>query len=235
MLGDDDAPLLFQYTTQNYTRETLVQLEQLTYLVKALPRLSEDPVKVRYTAGGQTQDGQLERGQSVTLRLNPDELQALNLQVTEGTAGVSTSYQAPLDPTGVQTDPAVSITRAYPGESNGSVTLHEGDLVPITLTWDLTAKAVDGCYQVSDLLPSGLKPVTRLWEQGIKQPDVWYPYFVEGQRVSFCVSPGSTNHTILYYARVIGTGTYTAQPAIIQSQKAPESINLTGPTQVIIQ
>ena len=235
MLGDDDAPLLFEYTTQNYTRETLVQLEQLNYLVQAMPRLSEAPVKVRYTAGGQTHDAQLDRGQSVTLRLNPAELQALNLQVTEGTAGVSTSYQAPLDPTGVKTDQAVSITRAYPSESNGSVTLHEGDLVPITLTWDLTAQAVDGCYQVSDLLPSGLKPVTRLWEQGITQPGVWYPYFVEGQRVSFCVYPGSSTHTILYYARVIGTGTYIAQPAIIQSQKAPESISLTGATQVTIQ
>jgi alpha-2-macroglobulin len=235
MLGDDDAPPLFEYTTQNYARETLVQLEQLSYLVKAMPRLSEASVKVRYTTGGQTHDAQLERGQSVTLQLNPDELQALNLQVTEGTAGVSTSYQAPLDPTGVKTDPAVSITRAYPGESNGSVTLHDGDLVPITLTWDLTAQAVDGCYQVSDLLPSGLKPVTRLWEQGVTQTGVWYPYFVEGQRVSFCVSPGSTNHTILYYARVIGTGTYTAQPAIIQSQKSSESINLTGATQVTIQ
>jgi hypothetical protein len=32
---------------------------------------------------------------------------------------------------------------------------------------------------------------------------------------------------VIYYARVISRGNYLAEPAIIQSQEAPESINIT--------
>lgn len=235
MLGDDNAPLLFEYTTSNYTQETLIQLEQLAYLAKALPRMSSTAVTATYQLDGDSHDAQLERGQSLALRLSPAQLDALNLHVTQGTAGVSTSYLAPFDAGSVQTDPAVSITRTYPGESNGAVTLHSGDLVPITLTWNLTGDAVDGCYQVSDLLPSGLKPVTQLYQYGIARPGVWYPYMVEGQRVSFCVWKGDTNRAITYYARVVDTGDYTAEPAVMQSQKAPESIGLTDALQISIR
>ena len=94
---------------------------------------------------------------------------------------------------------------------------------------------MDDCYQVSDMLPSGLRPVTRLWEQGIMETNVWYPYFVEGQRVSFCVYRDLNVKTIVYYARVIGTGTYTAEPAVMQSQQAQESIGVTGALEVEIR
>jgi len=108
------------------------------------------------------------------------------------------------------------------------VSLREGSLVRITLNWKLAKKAADGCYQVSDLLPSGLRPVTRLFEQGIRDTNASYPYLIEGQRVSFCVSRDEPNRPIVYYARVAGTGSYTAEPAVIQSQRANESMNVTG-------
>jgi hypothetical protein len=234
-LGDDFAPLLFEYTTLNYTHETLVQLEQLTYLVDAMPRLSEAPVRVTYTLDGKEHEEALDRGTSVNLRLSPDQLAELDLSVIEGTAGVSTTFLAPFDTGSIETDPAVTISRSYPGQSGTSVTVQEGDLVRITMTWDLTQDAVDGCYQVSDLLPSGLRPVTRLFEQGLDKGDVSYPYFVEGQRVSFCVSRRFTTKTITYYARVIGTGIYTAEPVVMQSQQAQESIGVTDALEVDIR
>jgi len=148
---------------------------------------------------------------------------------------VTTSYLAPFDPASVEPDPEVSLQRSYPGQADDAVTLREGSLVRISLSWKLGAKAVDGCYQVSDLLPSGLRPVTRLFEQGIRDTTVSYPYLIEGQRVSFCVSRGELNRPIVYYARVVGTGTYTVEPAIIQSQRANESMNVTGSMQAEIR
>jgi uncharacterized protein YfaS (alpha-2-macroglobulin family) len=151
----------------------------------------------------------------------------LNLEALEGTLGVATSFLAPLDPDSVQPDPAVSISRSYNYQSEGSAPIEEGDLVRITITYKLGPQAVDGCYQVSDLLPSGLKPITREYEWGITGA-VDYPYAIEGQRVSFCVYREGRQLPLVYYARVIGKGTYVVEPAVIQSQKAPESINLTG-------
>jgi hypothetical protein len=226
-LADDFSPLLFDYTTTNYTKDTLIDLEQISFLVEALPNLSAAPVRFAYTLDGKRTEEELERGSSLALLVTPEELRDLNLEALEGTLGVASSFLAPLDPDSVQPDPAVSISRSYNYRSEGSAPIEEGDLVRITITYKLGPQAVDGCYQVSDLLPSGLKSITREYEWGITGA-VDYPYAIEGQRVSFCVYRDGVQRALNYYARVIGKGTYVVEPAVIQSQKAPESINLTG-------
>jgi hypothetical protein len=58
---------------------------------------------------------------------------------------------------------------------------------------------------------------------------------VQGQRVSFCAWRESPHKTITYYARVVGTGAYTAEPVVMQSLRAPESLGLTVPLAVVIE
>jgi len=234
-LADNWSPLLFDYTTTNYTHDTLIYLEQISFLVEALPNLSAAPVRFAYTLQGQRTEKELDRGNSLALLLTPEELRDLNLEALEGTLGIATSFLAPFDPASVQPDPAVSISRSYAGQPKGSATIEEGGLVRITIAYKLGPQAVDGCYQVSDLLPSGLKPITRLYERGITDTTVAYPYAIEGQRVSFCVYREGKQLPLVYYARVIGKGAYTAEPAVIQSQQAAESINLTGSLPVEIR
>jgi hypothetical protein len=227
-LADSWSPLLFDYTTSNYTTDTLVNLEQISFLAKALPNLPAAPVRFAYTLDGQRTEEELDRGNSLALLLTPEELRDLNLEALEGILGIATSFLVPLDPSSVQPDPAVSISRNYNyHRTEGSAPIEEGELVHITIEYKLGPQAMDGCYQVSDLLPSGLKPVARPYDWGITG-SVDYPYAIEGQRVSFCVYRDAPQRTLGYYARVIGKGTYTAEPAVIQSQQAPESINLTG-------
>jgi hypothetical protein len=227
-LADSWSPLLFDYTTTNYTADILIYLEQISFLMEALPNLPAAPVRFAYTLDGQRTEEELDRGNSLALLLTPEELRDLNLEALEGTLGIATSFLVPFDPSSVQPDPAVSITRNYNyHRTEGSAPIEEGELVHITIEYKLGPQAMDGCYQVSDLLPSGLKPITREYEWGITG-SVDYPYAIEGQRVSFCVYRDAPQRTLGYYARVIGKGTYTAEPAVIQSQKAPESINLTG-------
>ncbi|MCJ7510393.1 MAG: Ig-like domain-containing protein [Dehalococcoidia bacterium] len=234
-LADNWSPLLFDYTTTNYTHDTLIYLEQISFLVEALPNLSAAPVRFAYTLDGQRTEEELDRGNSLALHLTPEELRDLNLEALEGTLGIATSFLAPFDPSSVQPDPVVSISRSYQGQPKGSATIEEGELVRITIAYKLGPQAVSGCYQVSDLLPSGLKPITRLYQWGITDMSVAYPYAIEGQRVSFCVYRYSKQLPLVYYARVIGKGTYSAEPAVIQSQQATESINLTGSLPVEIR
>jgi hypothetical protein len=63
---------------------------------------------------------------------------------------------------------------------------------------------------------------------------VAYPYSVEGQRVSFCAWK-EWPRSIVYYARVSGKGDFAAEPAVIQSQRAPESMAITGALEVEIE
>ena len=87
-----------------------------------------------------------------------------------------------------------------------------------SLDYELGDKAVDGCYLVTDLLPSGLYPVTRPWQQGIVDDKASWPVAVDGQRVTFCVTKDGDQKPLTYYARVVGPGEYTAEPATLQSE-----------------
>jgi hypothetical protein len=236
-IGDPLAPDLFEYTRSNYTKDILVELEQISYLVNVLPRLSPQPVRFAYTLGGQRKEAKLKGGESVALLLSAEELAALDPEPLEGQVGVATFYLAPLDLAAIEKDPDVAITRVFQSPSGGPLVLREGNLVRVVLHYTLGPQALDGCYQVSDLLPSGLTAVTRLYAWGIRWPGgppVYYPYAIEGQRVSFCVYKFDPRPTITYYARMTGRGEFTAEPAIIQSQKAPESINLSSAEKVVI-
>jgi hypothetical protein len=226
-LGDVLAVGIFGYTQENYTRDVLVQLEQISYLRRALPRLPADVVTFEYTLDGKRTRETLERGETFALRLSPEQLRALEPEPVEGPVGVSTLFLAPLARVDVTPDPALRVTRRI--EAVGGGAIEEGKLVRVMLDWDIGTAALDGCYQLSDLLPSGLRPVTRFrhWDTVGFQPA--YPYAVQGQRVSFCVDKGmkAFYRPIAYFARVVSRGTYLAEPAIIQSQKAPESISIT--------
>jgi hypothetical protein len=105
--------------------------------------------------------------------------------------------------------------------------------VQITLRAEFGPGALDGCYQLTDLLPSGLRPVIRTSAWGLP-PDVTYPYRIDGQRVSFCVSDAPTNMVATYWARVVNTGEFTAEPALIQSMQSAQSINFSASDLVII-
>ncbi len=109
--------------------------------------------------------------------------------------------------------------------------IEEGQFVRIQLNFEFGPQAIDGCYRVTDLLPSGLRPITRSNFGRIS------PYRVDGQRVTFCVwersewSPGYVS----YWARVVNAGEYTAEPATIQSAKSRESMNFSDAIRVVIR
>ncbi len=236
-LGDEQAPQLFDYTSENYTTDILVQLEQISYLAKALPRLSSTAGRFAYTVDGKRTEVALARGESLSVLLTPDQLDSLRLEPIEGAVGVASSYPAPIDRDSVDVDSDVELTRSY---GKDPATLHEGDLVRISLTADFGPQALDGCYQLSDLLPSGLRPVARPNAWGLPSGPT-YPYRIDGQRVSFCVfksspaQPGLPPIMASYWARVVSTGEYTAEPALLQSMQSASSINFSAADKVTIR
>jgi hypothetical protein len=233
-IGDEVAPALFDYTTDNYTKDILVELEQISYLTQALPRLSQEPVRFAYTLNGDRQEIELARGGTFALQVSPEELETIELEPVEGRAGVASFFTAPLRPEDVERDPNITITRRYDdAEPGASVELEAGALVRITLSAEFGAQALDGCYQAADLLPSGLKVVTRPYSYGLSFAS--YPYEIEGQRVSFCLSDSPFNRAATYFARVVSAGEYTAEPAVMQSMQSAESITLTDAVEVDIQ
>lgn len=230
-LGDPRAPQLFNYTTANTTEDILVELEQIAYLTEALPRLSSAPVRFAYTVEGERTAVALEGGDSHSVMLTAEQLSGLRVEPIEGSVGVASFYTAPIDIASVDVDPDVTVRRSY---GTDPAALREGQLVQVFLTAQFGPQALDGCYQLTDLLPSGLRPVTRTNAWG-QLASVNYPYRIDGQRVSFCVSKDPSNQGASYWARVVGTGEYIAEPAVIQSMQSAQSINFTAPNPVTIR
>ena len=88
----------------------------------------------------------------------------------------------------------------------------------------LTDRAEDSCYQVTDVLPAGLRAVTDAYRRGVTfvEPgtESSYPYSIEGGRVHFCAFRGGEQRPLVYYARVAGPGRFGAEPALIRSLTA---------------
>ncbi len=233
-IGDPSAAAMFAYTQANRTTDLLVELDQISYLARALPLLPSEPVRFAYTLRGKRAEQSLEAGRSFYMTLTGDDLAALGPETLEGNVGIATFFEAPFDPATAVTDPDVRLTRVVDVGAGG---ITEGDVVQVRLDYVLSPQSLDGCYQVNDLTPSGLRPITRpqrYYDAGIE--NATFPYRIEGQRVSFCVYRRYLPHApLVYFARVVTKGEYAAEPAIIQSQQSMESFNLTAAETIVIR
>ena len=114
---------------------------------------------------------------------------------------------------------------------------NEGDLVLVRLHPYISYRALDGNYQIVDYLPSGLKPVTQIYNRARyfgKCDILYYPTMIEGNTVYFKIWKGferslifCKNKTVNYYARVVSKGKFRTNPAIIQSLKDLKSLNVS--------
>jgi hypothetical protein len=98
-------------------------------------------------------------------------------------------------------------------------------------------------YEITDVLPSGLTPVTSAMSMGYYDEAkgcVDYPNQVIDQRVSFVVNndyyvdAACGDNTLTYYARVVTPGTYEAESVYIRSSRDPEISNHSPETTVKI-
>jgi hypothetical protein len=104
---------------------------------------------------------------------------------------------------------------------HGAVTT--GELVQVRLNVTIDPDAPKGCYEVTDVLPSGLAPVVAPWTYYIDWDSRQFipPYSVEGQRVSWCIDPEAPRKPLGYAARIVTPGTYRWEPAVVQSLQDP--------------
>lgn len=235
ILAEEQQDALYKYVNENYTTDILIYLERLSYAEYALPLSSPEPVTFTYELDGQAQTKNLEKGKTFKLVLTPEQAQNIKFTSVQGQVGLTQLTQVPLEPENITKSSNVSISRMYTVGGRQQQNFNEADLVEVQLSYKLGQKAFGGCYQVTDYLPSGLRPIANLASRGISDKEAWYPYEVNGQKVSFCTYRQSKQEPIVYYARVISKGKYLGESAIIQSQKSPTDLNLSKQTEVSIQ
>ncbi len=249
-LGDSRTESYLRYVRDNQTRNTLIYLEELTYVKAGLARAGSAPAKFALTLDGKREEVTVEQGRMFALSLSRDQFAGLRFQAVEGRIAASTLYLAPLSGSVPQLSPDLMLVRTYtvgrapagpPVVAASSIEVPEGALVAVTLNFQIGALAPDGCYEITDILPSGLKAITTPYDPLLGGPigppgfplATVFPYLSDGQRVSFCVTRSSRS-PITYYARVSGKGEFTAEPATIHNQRAPSILNLSLEQKIIV-
>jgi hypothetical protein len=204
---------LFNYSGANSTSELLVNLERLAYVKNYSPSVSADG-SFSYELDGVKKDIRLSKAGQYRLILTPAKLAAIKFYNINGNITVAASSTAPvkdlLAKDGVS---PVGLARSY--AANGSaVSFKRSDLVKITLDPVFGDAAVDGYYEITDILPAGLRYVS-----GRYYGDTcWYVDEVSGQKVVFGYSYSKLKpvKSITYYARAVSPGIFTADYALIK-------------------
>ena len=214
-VGDPAAEWAEAYVEDNRAVDDLFNLQQVGYIGRVLERTPAEAARVTYSLDGVERTAEIEAGDALSITLTPAQAAAFTARPAAGRVGVAVSWDAPVDPTALAQDPSLTLVRTV--APAGPV--RSDQLVEVTLRATFGPQAVSGCYSAVDVLPSGLAPVGE-----------------EGQRVAFCLSPGSDRtDSATYRARVVTPGTYTWEPAILQSTRASESLALTPTTRLEVR
>jgi hypothetical protein len=243
-LGDPLANDAEGYVDANPAVDELHSLQQVAFIARMLERTPSDPGRFAYTIGGKRTVVDLDPGESFSLRLVESQRRTLSLEALAGQVRLATSWQVPLRRESVARDANLELQRTY----LPSPTIPNDAMVEVRLTATFGPQVVSGCYEVSDLAPSGLVPMDYYQDWPYSDspaPSYVSPHRIEGQRVSFCVWPSTKDRTraetasptvnMRYFARIVTAGTYTWEPAVIQSARAAESINLTASRELTIR
>jgi hypothetical protein len=216
-IGDPLAADLDAFLVANPPKDTLIVLQQALAARFWVERTAGAKAAVSVTADGTSHEVSIEPSAPVWLTFTPAQLSGIHLSTVRGTVQVTTTWDGPLDPASVHPATAMSFVRVV--TPSGAIAADQ--LVTVQFSVELGDNPDHGCWRVTDLVPSGLAPLAARpsWPDESTPPDSEGPWRISGQRVDFCVAfdPKVSVHHLQYVARVVNSGTYRWEAALLQS------------------
>jgi len=227
--------------TFGYSNEILLDIEKLSYIKETLKDTPLRDAELEYELNGKKHSVSFDENPVFKFYVFPSQVNSLKFNKVEGDLGITVIDERPFQEGDINKDSDISIKREYYVNGKKTESFKDGDLIEVRLYPSLGSKALRGDYQVVDILPSGLIPVTKLlnWDNYSSNCNFWYPYDIEGQKVKYNIW-GSWNRSgcsgyISYYARVKTRGSYKAEPATLQSLVNPEYVNYSNVQTISIE
>jgi hypothetical protein len=225
---------LYQYILENPGKDVLNTLEQLQIMKYNLRYMNPKPVSFTYELRGRKETITLKDQQTFKLTLLPEDLNTIKFSNIEGKVGVMSLYTKPYSADEIKPQEGLAIARSYNVNKRATNTMGRTDLVQVVISFDIGDKAPAGSYEIVDILPAGLRYVERPYVYGEKFTNYWsYPTEVKGQKLTFHVGKG--REKIVYYARVISPGEFTAQAPLLAHSKSNKISILGNEGRVIIK
>ncbi|MFA7277689.1 MAG: alpha-2-macroglobulin family protein [Candidatus Gracilibacteria bacterium] len=233
-LNLEERGALSQYVLEQNAAEIDVSLEKSGYIERRAPFIVTDDEEVTFTVNGKKESRTLKNGDAVILEVPPQLLSTFKIHSSKGNISVSFVYEKSVSTGALKKDPNISIVRTYKVNGKTTNTWKSTDTIIIELTPKFGSQSIDGCYSLTDYLPSGVTPLS--WRVSIGEADknTIRPYSIIGQRAQFCVSKNWTK-SVRFPVRVIGKGVYRAESAIMQIANKPGSITTSDETSITIE
>lgn len=231
-VGDPLASDMADYIVANPASDTVHDLDLAAYATRLLERTPAAAASFAYTVDGSRTVVSMKPGEAFSLSLTNEQRSTLRLEPISGKVGVTLEGRVVVAPATLDPHPDLTLTRATLGSP-----VTAGRIVVIDLTATFAAQAPIGCYDVMELVPSGLAPLS----VGLGETDeagVTWPTSVVGQEVRFCAANDvRTGHSarLQYRARVVNEGTFAWEPAVMQLPGAPELLAVTPTRTLVIQ
>ncbi|HEX5827425.1 MAG TPA: alpha-2-macroglobulin family protein, partial [Candidatus Limnocylindrales bacterium] len=224
-LADPLAPDMDAFVGANPPATTTVDLERALAAKAWISRTPAADASALLVVDGERRALEIEASRPRLVTLTPAQARTASIEPAGGTVVVTTTTTVAyrtgtLDrPEGLRLSVQVR-----------PITVDADDLVIVTYTARLPRKP-DGCWVLTDMVPSGLMPIGgagNAYEDEEEEADrdwVFRPDSVTGQEVRFClyVDP-DRGRTVKarYVARVVTPGRYRWEPAVLQSGLATE-------------
>lgn len=218
----DDAVLLWDYVYKNPDKDDVLNLYKLGYLKFALKYANPDDVKFKIQIGDAIKDVQL--GKCETFSTLAGKTKGVSLSGIEGDLAAVAYYENAIEPSQFKKDERIKLTRSYKVDGVETTEFKEGDIIEVRLTINAEGVSEDAYFKIVDVLPSGLKVLS-----GSNAP-----YNVYNQEVHYGWSTKSYTNYIRYFATVVNTGKFYADPARIYEYSDPSFANITEPAYVTI-
>lgn len=215
---------LFQYIQDNYTQTILTNIEKLIYLINIVPEAKGKSSFV-VEINGKKENIQLEKNKVHKLYITPDGMQNLRFSDVVGNISVTSSYIGGITDFSEDANKLVSVKRDYSIDGVSRNDFKQSSLIKVTLTPEFAENAPDGFYEVTDILPAGMRYVST----GNWFDRRWYPGEVSGQKLVFGYyynkeayekNTLEENKKIVYYVRGVTPGEFTADYSLIKHSRS---------------
>ncbi|MEK7672347.1 MAG: polymorphic toxin-type HINT domain-containing protein [Patescibacteria group bacterium] len=247
--GDlDQAAKFWEFVENGGLEDEVLNLYKLGYLKASLKHLDTKAVSFNIKFNDDDHEVTLEPWQTYSVMAFAGD--KVETTIKQGQLSAVKKTFETIEPENFVRDDSLGITRKYFVNGVETTQFTEGQLVEVRLelktpepikSWDLYGVLMNrsGFYRVTDIVPSGLKPVTGY---GNYDTNSDYPYSVSGQEISFYWDYWMKSSVyrkypdgIAYYARVVSPGKYYADPAKIESYYDQVKANISESAMIEIK
>ena len=236
MLQLPESEKLYQYVLENQRDSDYFLLEQLAIL-KARANEAAQEANFTYGLDGETVKVDLLENPYYTLTLTPKQMAGIDFKAVNGEVTVSSLYQTTGLPQASGTaSKELSVTREFRVADKVTQSLPVQGKVLVTIHYKLSENAPQGCYNLVDFLPAGLRFVAM--DSAVYQEND-HPWLLQqnGSKLVFGFYKGdqAVEKTLRYYARVAMPGTFRGEAPYLNHSRQPQTLAAGQETKVVIR